>query len=74
LARGFGSRTNLVLAWVAGIFIFSFLAWAAADGSLNFAGLLRSSVVRAVPITIGALSGVLCERAGVVNIAIEGMM
>ena len=74
LARGFGSRTNLVLAWVAGMFIFSFLAWAAADGSLNFAGLLRSSVVRAVPITIGALSGVLCERAGVVNIAIEGMM
>jgi len=74
LARGFGSRTNLVLAWVAGLFIFSFLAWAAADGSLNIAGMLRSTVVRAVPITIGALSGVLCERAGVVNIAIEGMM
>lgn len=74
LARGFGSRTNLVLAWVAGLFIFSFLAWAAADGSLNIAGMLRSTLVRAVPITIGALSGVLCERAGVVNIAIEGMM
>jgi simple sugar transport system permease protein len=74
LARGFGSRTNLVLAWVVGMFIFSFLAWGAADGSLNMAGLLRSSLVRSVPITIGALSGVLCERAGVVNIAIEGMM
>jgi simple sugar transport system permease protein len=74
LARGFGSRTNLVLAWVAGIFIFSFLAWGASGGSLNMAGLLRSSLVRSVPITIGALSGVLCERAGVVNIAIEGMM
>jgi simple sugar transport system permease protein len=56
------------------MFIFSFLAWGAADGSLNIAGLLRSSLVRSVPITIGALSGVLCERAGVVNIAIEGMM
>ena len=74
LARGFRSRTNLVLAWVVGMFIFSFLAWGAADGSLNMAGLLRSSLVRSVPITIGALSGVLCERAGVVNIAIEGMM
>jgi simple sugar transport system permease protein len=74
LARGFHSRTNLVLAWVVGMFIFSFLAWGAADGSLNIAGLLRSSLVRSVPITIGALSGVLCERAGVVNIAIEGMM
>jgi ABC-type uncharacterized transport system permease subunit len=74
LARGFGRQTTLALALVSGIFIFCFLTWAAAGQSLNLVGLLTTSLVKAVPITIGALSGVLCERAAVVNIAIEGMM
>jgi general nucleoside transport system permease protein len=73
-ARGFGRYTNLVLGFVAAFFIFGFLTWAAADRSLNLASLLNTTVSKAVPITLGALSGVLCERAGVVNIAIEGMM
>jgi simple sugar transport system permease protein len=74
LARGFGRWTNRVLGVVAGFFIFGFLVWAAAGKSLNLAGLLATSLSRAVPLTLGAMSGVLCERAGVVNIAIEGMM
>jgi ABC-type uncharacterized transport system permease subunit len=74
LARGFGRRTDWVLGLVAGFFIFGFLTWAAAGKSLNLGGLLNTTLSKAVPITLGALSGVLCERAGVVNIAIEGML
>ena len=57
-----------------GMFIFSFLAWAASGGSMNLAGLLRITIIRAIPLTLGAMSGILCERSGIVNIAIEGMM
>lgn len=35
---------------------------------------LRASLRQSTPITLGALGGIFCEKAGVVNIAIEGMM
>jgi len=74
LVRGFGKATNLMVGLVFLFLIFGFLTWQAADKSLNLAGMLSSAVQLAVPITMGAFSGILCERAGVVNIAIEGMM
>jgi ABC-type uncharacterized transport system permease subunit len=70
--RGFGSRSLLALGGATAMFVFSFLAWAAADGSLSLVGLLRNTLFAATPIAFGALAGVLCERAGVINIAIEG--
>ena len=73
LARGF-KRVNLALFVVALIFIFAFLTWAARGTSMNLLGMISSSLLRAAPIAFGALSGILCERAGVINIAIEGMM
>lgn len=74
LTRGFGARWALILGLVAGAFVFAFLVWVAAGQSMSLTGVLQTTVSRAVPIVFGALSGVLCERAGVVNIAIEGML
>ena len=74
LTRGFGAKWALILGLVAFAFVFAFLTWVAAGQSMNLTGVLQTTVQRAVPIVFGALSGVLCERAGVVNIAIEGML
>ncbi len=71
---GFGKYTNYVLVLVGLMLTTSFLAWGASGGSINVGGMLRIMIMRSIPIVIGALSGILCERAGVTNIAIEGMM
>jgi len=73
LAKGF-QRLNLVLVFMAILFVIAFLTWAARGRSLNFTSLMANALLRATPIALAGLSGVLCERAAVINIAIEGMM
>ena len=74
LYRGFGKWTNVILAISTGAFVVGFLAWATSGGSFNLTGMLQDTVTRSVPITLGAIAGILCERSGVINIAIEGQL
>jgi simple sugar transport system permease protein len=74
LVRGFGTRNGIAIGAVAFLAVAVFLVWAASGRSMNIVGVLQATVQRATPITLAGLSGVLCERAGVVNIAIEGML
>ena len=50
------------------------LILAAAGRSTNAVSMLASSLRLATPIVIGSMAGLWCERSGVINIAIEGMM
>lgn len=56
------------------LFMFGFLTWAAAGASLPMIGLLFGSLSLAVPLIYGSLAGVIGERVGVINIAIEGQL
>ncbi|WP_244242200.1 ABC transporter permease [Nocardioides seonyuensis] len=72
------TRTRPTPAWVLAVFAFAwmagFLCWAAIGGRLSVVSLFASAIALAVPLVFGALGGVLGERAGVVNIAIEGQL
>lgn len=73
LARGVKS-TGWLIGILAFTFVFAFLTWAAQGKSFNLTGMLSSSFVRATPIALAALCGVISERSAVINIGIEGIM
>ena len=60
---------------LAGVLIFlMLLVGSAAGGRTNATTMITESLRTATPIAIGAMAGIWCERSGVINIAIEGMM
>jgi ABC-type uncharacterized transport system permease subunit len=60
-------------------FVLSLLAWSdtgtwAHNIPVNVVTLLENTMARSIPLILGALAGCLGERAGVINIAIEGQL
>ncbi|HET7715618.1 MAG TPA: ABC transporter permease [Bauldia sp.] len=72
--RGGARWASLLLGIGLLLVVAAFLVWAADGKSFSLTGMLESTVVRAVPIALGGLAGVLSERVAVVNIGIEGML
>ena len=73
-ARKVGLWLPIVLAVA---FMGALMTWAGAgheNTDMAVTGLLVSGVFLAVPLVFGAMAGTLCERSGIVNIAIEGQL
>jgi general nucleoside transport system permease protein len=83
LARGTVPETRwmkiLSIALVLLFFVLSLLAWSDtgswANGiPVNVVTLLQDTLATSIPLILGALAGCMGERAGVINIAIEGQL
>jgi len=73
LARGIRS-TGLLLGMMAFCFVAAFLTWATIGQTFDLVGMLNTSMVRATPIALAAMCGVISERSAVINIGLEGIM
>src|SRR6201999_676325 len=59
------------------LLVLSFLCWAgtgSAGSAIDVVGVLQQTVFLSIPLILGAMAGILCERTGVINVAIEGQM
>ncbi|MBY4206467.1 ABC transporter permease [Rhodococcus fascians] len=74
LASRYRSTPLWLLAVFAVLFVFGFLAWAADGETIPVPGLLIGAVALSTPLIFGAMGGVISERVGVINIAIEGQL
>lgn len=71
--QGHRIRVWLVLTFAV-LCLGGFLTWAAVGEELPVPGLLIGTVSLSVPLVFGALGGVISERVGVINVAIEGQL
>ena len=64
--------------WLTALFAFcwvlALIFWIGADSIVPLTWVLTSTVALATPLVFGSMAGIVSERAGVVNIAIEGQL
>jgi ABC-type uncharacterized transport system permease subunit len=62
--------------WSCFLFVIALLCWADAglNTAFNIVNLLQGTLNDSIPIMLGALTGVVCSRSGVINVAIEGQL
>ena len=66
---------RLAIVGVLACFLLSLLCWADAGAiPLNVIIISQGTITESIPLILGALAGCLCERSGVINIAIEGQL
>ncbi|MCW2933273.1 MAG: transporter permease [Actinomycetia bacterium] len=74
---------RVAVAVVLFLFVVALLCWSAASQSvgsgnqaisINIVNLLQGTLNQSIPIMLGAITGVICSRSGVINIAIEGQL
>jgi len=67
---------RMAIAVVVFLFIVALLCWADAGltTAFNVVNLLQGTLAGSIPIMLGALTGVVCSRSGVINVAIEGQL
>ncbi|CAB4542000.1 MAG: ABC transporter permease [Actinobacteria bacterium] len=68
-------RTPIWLSSIYGLIgVIALLGWLAAGAAVPIAFIAGTALVLAVPIMLGAMGGIMCERVGVTNIAIEAQL
>src|SRR5713101_7969425 len=67
---------RVAMALVTLLLIVALLSWADAGltTAFNMVNLLQGTFAGSIPIMLGALTGVICSRSGVINVAIEGQL
>lgn len=73
-ASGNGRRVPWYLYLVGGLVLVSVVRIISGANDMASIGTLRAALISAIPIAMAGLGGVWSERAGVVNIGLEGMM
>ncbi|NLT27310.1 MAG: ABC transporter permease [Microbacteriaceae bacterium] len=78
IATWFVVQRRRVPLWFYGVFgflwIIALILWIGNGANVPLTWLLTSTVALATPLVFGSMAGIVAERAGVVNIAIEGQL